>query len=110
MSACEVNPALGNPREICPPRQHNVVWARLKSSRRLACDAVWETRNGEQEVRETDDMLVSGLNMAAGYESTHVPVTSDAVAAQIKAVNSQFPKEKLSGYPSDFANAASVGG
>ena len=49
-----------------------------------------------------DDMLVSGQNLTAADGSTHVPMTSDAVAAQVRAVNMQFPK-KLPGYPSDFA-------
>ena len=67
--------------------------------------AVWETRNGEQEVRVIDDMLVSGQNSTAGYESTHVPMTSDAVAAQVRSVNMTFPEATLAGFPSDFAKA-----
>ena len=52
-----------------------------------------------------DDMLVAGQNSTAGYESTHVPMTSDAVAAQVRSVNMTFPEARLAGFPSDFAKA-----
>ena len=50
-------------------------------------------------------MLVSGQNMTAGYESTQVPMSSVAAAAQVTAINMHFPKEELSGYSGDFARA-----
>ena len=71
----------------------------------LARKAVWETRDGEQEVQVVDDMLVSGQNLTVGYESARVPMTSDAVAAQVRAVNMNPLDEKRSGYTSDFAKS-----
>ena len=62
--------------------------------------AVWETRNGEQEIRVIDDMPVSGQNLTARCKSTHMPLASDAYMPipedplELESVNlAQFERE-----------------
>ena len=63
--------------------------------------------NSQWRTRRPSDrhVLASVQNIMAGYESTHVPMTWDPVAAEVRAVNMHFPQEKLADYSSDLAKA-----
>ena len=52
-----------------------------------------------------DDMLVAGLNEAAAYVSTHVPMTLDAVSSQVRLASEVSPEDRLRGFSSDFSKA-----
>ena len=82
------------PKNVGQVVSGGAMWrdGRRSQSRHLAFvgKAVWKTRIAEQEVGVIDDMLVPGQNLTARYEPTHVPTTSDAVAAQVWAVLSRW--------------------
>ncbi len=68
---------------------------------------VWERHGGafDWEVRNIDDMLVAEQNETAAYQSTHIPMTVDAVATQTRTAQEAFPEDELAGFSSDFAKA-----
>ena len=61
--------------------------------------AVWEMRGEatEMEARVIDDMLASGQNSTAASVSTHIPMTLDAIAAQVRRVRVRHPDQELVG-------------
>ena len=71
----------------------------------LAQSRLGEEGSEERDARNIDDMLISDQNSTAGYLSTHIPMTVDAMGAHFRCVRERFPRSRLGGHPSDFAKA-----
>ena len=68
---------------------------------------VWEQHGGAElpTVRVIDDLLVGGQNGTVSYETSHRPADGDALCAQQRATQEQFPASPTAGWTSDFAKA-----
>ena len=78
-----------------------------EDARLLPRRPIWECHGGNTEAscRNIDDGLMGGQNGAVGLSAVHRPCTVDTLVAGGRRVSERFPRDKLSGYTSDFGGA-----